>query len=161
MVYILTKGNVFFVVSSGRNKIDVFDRNVTFKYSIPTGSYPPYGVNGFKNELFVSTSDGNVLVLQGKIITKVYNNLCTGYITSLLIDNNGFMVVPCFSGTVSYLYHTNGTYMNKSMPIAVNTFGIRIDSKGRLITTSRSELDIFHFRNKNRFKRTFDYNFSI
>ena len=113
--------------------------------SISTGSCIPFGLNEYKNELFVGTMTGQILVIQNKTITKVYNTLCSGdRTTSFLFDNNGYMSVQCAGGTASHIYHINGTYMNISLPTATSNFGMKIDSKGRLIATSANELNIFY-----------------
>jgi hypothetical protein len=134
-----------FVVKRDANLIEIFNKNLTLLDSISTGSYPPFGLNGYKNELFVGTRTGNILVIQNQTITKVYNTLCSGdRLPSFLFDNNGYMSVQCYGGTSSHIYHINGTYMNISLPTATVNFGMKIDSKGRLIATSATELNIFY-----------------
>ncbi len=135
----------FFVVGWGAYKIEIFDLNLTLLDSISTGSNDPFGLNGYKNELFVGTMTGNILVIQNKTITKVYNTLCSSdRINSFLFDNNGYMSIQCFIGTASHIYHINGSYMNISLSTATLNFGMKIDSKGRLILTSATELNIFY-----------------
>jgi hypothetical protein len=134
-----------FGVKRDANLIEILNQNLTLLDSISTGSYIPFGLNEYKNELFVGTMTGQILVIQNKTITKVYNTLCSGdRTTSFLFDNNGYMSVQCAGGTASHIYHINGTYMNISLSTATANYGMKIDSKGRLIATSANELNIFY-----------------
>jgi hypothetical protein len=145
LYYNETSKNIF-VARWSAYIIEKFDLNLTLLDSISTGSNDPYGLNGYKNELFVGTANGQILVIQNKTITKVYNTLCSGERTSsFLFDNNGYISIQCYAGIAgSHIYHINGTYMNISLPTATSNFGMKIDSKGRLIATSANELNIFY-----------------
>ncbi len=59
LYYNETSKNIF-VVRWGTYIIEKFDLNLTLLDSISTGSYPPYALNGYKNELFVGTTIGHI-----------------------------------------------------------------------------------------------------
>jgi hypothetical protein len=101
-------------------------------------------MNGYKTELFVGTFTGQILVIQNKTITKVYNICISHYASSIQIDDNGYMNIACYQETQTFLYQINGTYMKVSKLITSGTYGMKIDSKGRWITTSAKELNIYY-----------------
>jgi hypothetical protein len=126
------------------NQILFFDRNLTLLNSVSTNTYNPYGINGFKNELFVGTTTGVILVLENSVITKIYNIMCSGIIDSLIIDNVGFMAAACYGNSFAILYHTNGTNLNFSKQTVSPLQEIKIDSRERLLINSNHELNLYY-----------------
>ncbi len=121
-----------FVASIGFKRIDIFDPfTLTLLYSINTTSFSPWSLNSYKNELFVGTSTGQILVLQNEIIMKTYATFCGSIVSSLLIDSYGFMAVVCNDGNLLFLNDTDVMKINESMSRLTNKKSINFDSKDR------------------------------
>jgi DNA-binding beta-propeller fold protein YncE len=122
--------------------ISVFNRNLTFIESINIG-YKPYGLADYDEKLFVGTMNGTILVIQNKIVIKTFSTICNA-ISSLLIDNDGYMIIACYSPNAAYIYHTNGTNTGKQIKTGGVPMFINFDSKGRLIISSTSRINIYY-----------------
>ena len=114
--------------------------------TIATSNFVPYSLNSYMNTLFVGTKNGSVLVLENETIKTVYNDVCeqTSTVSSILIDEFGYMAVTCYQINMVHLYNVNGANMNISIPTAARPFNIAIDSHGRLIINTPYELDIYY-----------------
>ncbi len=121
--------------------IVVFNRNLTFIEKVKVG-YKPYALADYDDKLFVGTMNGTILVIQNKTVINIYITLCYSTITSLLIDNEGYMIVTCVSPNAAYIYHTNGTYTGKKITTYGNPQFINFDTKGRLIISSYGQINI-------------------
>jgi hypothetical protein len=141
------KDNILYVAAKSINKIDMFDRNLLFLGSINTTISNPYGLSFYNGQLLVSfSSNDTVLVIQNRTIIRQYNNVCNGsvFVSSILVDNYGYMLVLCASSDKGNLYHQNGTYMGYLATITSYPYNFIIDSKGRLIISSpRSIIGFF------------------
>jgi hypothetical protein len=136
-----------FATSYGHKYIQIFDRNLTLLDSISVGTYgTPYGIDGYKNELFVGTlaADHKILVIQNRTIVKVYDTLYSSTITSIVIDSFGFLAVSFLENLIIGLYHVNGTNMGISKQVLTKPYYFKKDSKGRLIVTTALELAIYY-----------------
>ena len=138
LLYVSLSGSAF--------KIRVFNRNLTLMRTIATSNFVPYSLNSYMNTLFVGTKNGSVLVLENETIKTVYNDVCeqTSTVSSILIDEFGYMAVTCYQINMVHLYNVNGANMNISIPTAARPFNIAIDSHGRLIINTPNELDIYY-----------------
>jgi hypothetical protein len=136
-----------FATSHSHKNIDIFDRNLTHLDSISVGPYgTPYGIDGYKNELFVGTiaADHKILVIQNKTIVKFYDTMFIATITAIVIDIYGLMAVSFLENLTIGLYHVNGTNMGISKQVFTKPYHFKKDSKGRLIVTTVSELAIYY-----------------
>jgi hypothetical protein len=122
--------------------ISVFNRNLTLIESINIGN-KPYGLADYDDKLFVGTMNGTILVIQNKIVINTYSTICN-YITSLLVDNDGYIIIACVSPQSAYIYHTNGTNTGKKITTYGNPQFINFDSKGRLIISSTGQFNIYY-----------------
>ncbi len=131
--------------SSSDNKIDVYDRNLTVVDSIPVPlPHKPYSVFYYENKMFVGNfGNQNLLVIHNKSISQVWTTPCTGTITSINVDQYGYIMVSCFSQKQLFLLHKNGTYTGKSLNTTYSPTFASIDQKGRIIVNGGGKLQLF------------------
>ncbi len=138
--------SLFVAVSSNQtidNSIIMLDRNLTFLDSINITVNIPFSLNGYDGKLFVGTTGGKILAIQNKTIIISINTLCGATVSSLLIDDFGYMVVLCYRNLNSYIYHTNGSLIGDFTKFD-NTLNVNFDTKGRLIINSDTHFDIYY-----------------
>jgi hypothetical protein len=124
------------------NRIDIFDRNLTFIDSVNT-TYSPFSVYGHGGKMFVGTVNGKILIIQNRTITKSYSGLCGGgYVLSILVDYFSYMAFTCHDGAV-YTYHTNGSFIF-SYIFGKGRLFIKIDFNGHLIVNSLDQTKIYY-----------------
>ncbi len=134
-----------YVPASNQAKINIFDRNLTSLGFIDTLTFRTFAIHSYNGTIYVGTTNGTILLIRNKTIISSFNTLFNGaQITSLLVDNYGFIAVAGNGMSSIYLYHTNGTFMNKTKISGTGTMDIKIDSKGRFIISSRSSIGIYY-----------------
>jgi hypothetical protein len=128
--------SLIYVASFTLQVIHVFNLNLTINYNITTSQYQPWSINENNNQLYVGTRSGLMLVIVNKYIIKLFNacndpNQLTYF---MIFDEYDNMATSCSSGNL-YLYHTNGTYLNKTISKVINSTPLFIgfDSKSRLV----------------------------
>ncbi len=131
--------------SASDNKIDVYDRNLTLVDSIPVPlTYKPYSVFYYENKIFVGTyANGNLLVIQNKSISQVWTTPCTGCVSSINIDQYGYIMISCFYQNKMFLLYKNGTSTGKSLTTTFNPSYVSVDQKGRIIVNGDGKLELF------------------
>jgi hypothetical protein len=142
---------IFFLQATGhvvvanylRNTIEIFYRNLTYITNIPIPTMP-YSFGEYEGNMFVGTKTGQIIVINNYQITKTYITGCTSYLTSFIIDPEGYLLYFCYDNYGVYLYHTNGTDIGKSIKTPTTSENIRIDSKGRLIVSSYDGINIYY-----------------
>ena len=135
----------FYVISLELKLIELFDRELSLIGEISMGEYEIYTINAFKSKFLLGTKDGEVLVLgESGEISKIYK-ICSHLVTSIIVDNYGFMAVSCNNPDNSiYLYHVNGTNMNINKKTGKNDpMFIKLDSNERLIVISDRQISIY------------------
>jgi hypothetical protein len=130
------------VISSSH--INIFDRNLTLLGNITTYPDTPYNLEYHNGFFFIGTTTNKVLKMQNKTIISSFITKCTGVITSVLVDDFGYIAVSCYTNNMVYLYNTNGSYMNKSISTPNCPMDIKIDSKGRFIIASNPQINIYN-----------------
>lgn len=103
-------------------------------------------VSGYNDTIYFGTFTNIILAVDNNItILKKISNICkTGYISSIVFDDSGNMLVSCFSDQVLYLYYANLTYSEYYLNTTVNPRFAKIDSKGRLIVGGENGIEIFY-----------------
>ena len=135
--------NYLFVCDRSSNKIDVFDANLNSIRSISLSSNP-YNIAGFEHRLYVGTTDGKVLVVKNYNVISTYVITASSYgINGIYIDKYGYMALSSANGIV-YLYHTNGTNMNRSINATAQPYFTYFDSKGRFIINAYNAVTIYY-----------------
>ena len=134
------------VVSSILRKIDIFDLNLRQLENISLSMYsPPWSLEKYNDKLYVGTSMSEVLVIENKKVTHIFN-VCMGitsYINSILVDQYEYMALVCGRDDVTHLYYTNGSWVGISWVVYSTPQYIGYDSKGRFIFSMTNELRIF------------------
>jgi hypothetical protein len=131
-------------VDADNLKIFVFNRNLGLLSSLDTIGYNPYAIIGYNGKLVVGTTNGIILIVENGAVTTILVTVCS-FISSLLIDDDGYMFVLCRYPNQLCAYHINGTYFgNVSTTFATDdlTF-ISFESKGHLIIISFSQINIY------------------
>ena len=142
--------NTIYVAGYSHYAIDVFDLNLTLVDSISTPNYQPYSIQLYRNYIYTGTiSSGNLLVIENKVIIRTVS-VCTGtFISSILIDNFGFMALSCFNEKKVYLhYSATVNYTGMSLTHTVYPHFINFDSNGRFVVISLNQIDIYTFSMK-------------
>jgi hypothetical protein len=135
--------------SASDNKIDIYNRNLTLVDSIPVAlTYRPYSLFYYVNKIFVgNNANGSVLVIQNKSISQVWTTPCvyvtTNTITSINIDQYGYIMVSCYSQNQLFLLYKNGTYTGKSLKTTYLPTFASVDQKGRIIVNGGGKLQLF------------------
>ena len=140
-----SKSNTIFVAGYYKYTIDVFDLNLNLVDSIPTTTYQPYSVQGYKNYIYVGTMSGHLLVIENKVIIQTAT-VCAGtQPTAIIIDNFGFMALGCYYKNSAQLYYSsNVSYTGFSFTYTVNPYFVNFDSNGRFIVISPSQINIYN-----------------
>jgi hypothetical protein len=89
-------------------------------------------------------SGSNINVYQNQALIQKITTQCTSRTTSILFDNNGFMLVLCESPAFIYLYDTNGIYTGLSLATCSKAFYMQFDSKDRLVVTCYLSIEIYN-----------------
>jgi hypothetical protein len=143
-IYYNKTSDLIYVAEQNFCSISIFNRSLELIEKIDIG-YKPFALAEYGNKLFVGTRNGTVLVIYNKTVINTYITNCN-FITSLLIDNDGYIIIACNSPNAAYIYHTNGTNTGKNIgtTTSVVPFYINFDTKGRLIISSSSQIDIYY-----------------
>jgi hypothetical protein len=131
-------------VGESSKTIEIFDLNPSLNQTISVSSYTPRSITEFNNQLYVGTSNGTILVIVNKAVSRLSNG-CGGnyvYITSLLFDQNGILSTLC-DGHNIYSYYPNGTLLRTGLVTASKPQYMGFDSKGRFIVISQKNIDIY------------------
>ncbi len=135
--------DILYVASFGYNRIDLFYRNFSFIGSISLTNQP-WALTEKKGKFYVGISDGSIAVIENNLVVKSITTLCTGFISSILIDKNELMGVLCFSNSMLYLYTTNGSYTGKNMTTPSNARFINYDLNGHFIITAGFQINVYY-----------------
>jgi hypothetical protein len=122
-IYYNSKSDILYVTSQSSNRIDLFYRNLSFISSINLTNQP-WALTEKNGKLYVGISDGSIAVIENNLVVKSITTLCTGDISSILIDKNDLMGVLCYSNSMWYLYSTK-LYRQKhaySIPTQIHEF---------------------------------------
>jgi hypothetical protein len=94
--------------------------------------------------MFVGTIEGIILVMENDVIIRNFTTVC-GFISSMMIDTYGNMLVLSFSNSFVYLYHTNGSNLGNSVSTSAHPTFMNFDLNGRLVITSWSDFEIYYW----------------
>ena len=143
-LYYNSSSNTIYVASYLKYLIDVFDLNLNLVDSINISTYQPWSIQGYKNYIYVGTSTGHLIVIENKVIIQTVTVCNVAQLTSIQIDNFGYMALSCYNDNKAYLYYSsNVSYTGMSLTYSVNPYLTNFDSNGRFIVTSTSQIDIY------------------
>jgi hypothetical protein len=130
-MYYNSSADHLLVCCNNYQRIDVFDRSLTFIKSISTNTYYPIDIDVYNDLMFVSTSSNTILIYQNETFLSQITTFCSS-IKASIIDQTGNMVVLC-SSDVMYIYSINTSYLGvKWTSLVSNLVDISFDSKGNL-----------------------------
>ncbi len=135
--------DILYVVRAGSNRLDLFFRNFSFISSI-NFTNQPYAITEKNGKLYVGLSNGVICVIENNLVAKNITTLCTGYISSILIDANDLMGVICWSNSMLYLYTTNGSYIGKNMTTPSGPRFMNYDLNGHFIIAGSSQINLYY-----------------
>jgi hypothetical protein len=138
-----TNDLIYVGISAANQTIDIFDRNLTLIGNINTRGYNPYSIAEYDRKMYVGTLEGSILVIENGAIIHSFTTVCLS-ISSIMIDSYGYMLVLSRYSNFVYLYHTNGTNLGKEISTLNESWFINFDSNGRLIKTSKYEINIYY-----------------
>jgi hypothetical protein len=143
-IYHNRTSDILYVASFGsNNRIDLFYRNLNFINSL-SFTNSPYALTETNGKLYVGLSGGVISVLENNLVVKTITTLCTGTITSIVIDINELMAALCYSNNMLYLYTTNGSYTGKNMTTPSNSRFMNYDLNGHLIIAGQSQINLYY-----------------
>ena len=143
-LYYNSSGNTIYVAGYYKYAIDVFDLNLNLVDSISTSTFTPYSLQGYKNYIYVGTGTGELIVIENKIIKQTVTVCTVTLLSSIQIDNFGYMALSCYSDKMTYLYYSsNVSYTGMSMAYSVYPYLTNFDSNGRFVVISPSQIDIY------------------
>ena len=141
-IYYNKTSDLIYVAAQNLSSIFIFNRSIALIEKIGIG-YKPFALAEYGNKLFVGTKNGTILVIYNKTVINTYISICSS-INSLLIDNDGYIIIACNSPNAAYIYHINGTYTGNKITTSVAPYFVNFDTKGRLIISSNTQIDIYY-----------------
>ena len=128
--------------------IDLFNRNLTLLRQISLASRSAYSVEGFGNRLYVGAFQGNIssiIIFENETLIKSFStSKCSGIINGLVFDNDGYIGISCYLKSYLFLYHSNGTYKNKSILISGGSLtSLIFDALKRMIVIAATTIRIY------------------
>jgi hypothetical protein len=141
-IYYNKISDLIYVADKNASSLWIFNRSLALIETIYIG-YQPFALAEYGDKLFVGTVNYTILVIQNKIVIKTFSTICNST-TSLLIDNDGYMMITCSSPSVDFIYQTNETYTGKNITTYDVPFFINFDTKGRLIISAATQIDIYY-----------------
>jgi hypothetical protein len=132
------------VTSDRETYLQIFDRFLNTTGTIDTSPFSGSSLYFYNGRLYGGTTEGYVLVIEEESLIYSFSTACDGYISSVLVDDNGFLVVVCFFDNSLYLYNLNGTFMGLSQQTESEPIFMGNDANGKLILTSHYGFNFFN-----------------
>jgi hypothetical protein len=145
--------NFIYLAPRGYTYIQAFDLNLVLNYTISTMPNNPSSFARYNNALYVGTIQGSVCVLlympgmSYQLYNVIYSfTVCfnTLIITSLVMDNCGFLAVNCREDNAVYLYYPNGTFLNYALATPSAPRYIGFDSNGYFVQISKLSISLYY-----------------
>jgi hypothetical protein len=143
-IYFNSTENSIYVAPNTYTYFQVFDLNLTLKYTVSISTYRPYSFSEYNNELYVGTTLGLILVINNKIV-KLSFTVCSGStITSTVSDNFGLMAISCENYNLVKFYYHNGIFTGKNLTTPQNSMFVGFDSKGHFVQISKFQISVYN-----------------
>jgi hypothetical protein len=146
-IYYNSTKNFIYVAPQVLSVIHVFNLKLSLNHSFSTSPFYPFSITEYSNQFYVGSTEGTILVIDNEAIKYTFMG-CNGnspLLTYILFDDCGLMATSCFYSTNQlYLYHPNGTYLNKNFATPFHPHYIGYDSKGNFIQLSYSQISIYN-----------------
>ncbi len=135
--------DIIYVANFYSNRTDLFYRNLTFISSINLEN-SPMTLTEKNGKIYVGLNDGTISVIENNLVVKTITTLCTGRISSIVIDANESMGVLCLTNSILYLYSKNGSYTGKSMTTPSSPRFFNYDLNGNFIIAGQSQINLYY-----------------
>jgi hypothetical protein len=142
-IYHNSTSDILYVASYSYSRIDLFYCNLSFIGSISLTN-KPYAITEKNGKIYVGLNGGSISVVENNLVVENITTLCTGWITSILIDANDLIAVLCHSNSTLYLYSTNGSYTCKSMTTPSSPRFMSYDLNGYFIIAGQYQLNLYY-----------------
>jgi hypothetical protein len=142
-IYHNSTSDILYVSSLSLNRLDLFYRNLTFISSISL-TKNQWALREKNGKLYVGLYGGVISVIENNLVVKTITTLCTGWISSIVIDTNDLMAVLCHSNNMLYLYSTNGSYTGKSMATPSFPRFMNYDQNGNFIIAGSFQINLYY-----------------
>ena len=83
-------------------------------------------------------------MIQNGIVINSFTTLCLSQLVSLTVDSNGYMAVSCQIPNTLYLYHVNGSYMNKYISVAYLLIYTNYDAQNLMAIGATSKIIVYN-----------------
>jgi hypothetical protein len=132
-------------VSCSNQTIIMFSLEFVVLDSISTTPYNPYGIQVNNNQMFISTTDGMVLIIINKVIAQKFKGCINSNssIHSILLDEYNYLAISCSDDNALYLFNSNGSYTGMKMSALANPHFLSFDSKGRFVVISSTQISVY------------------
>jgi hypothetical protein len=130
----------YILACSFRDHLIVFLRrdDLLFLKYVSISPFSPRDIKEFNNTLFISTSNGTVVVLKNYQIISNFNTNCN-FNMSLIFDCFGNLAVLC--GQNIYLHSVNGSYLNITLVIPFdNATSMGFNALGQFTISSYNKI---------------------
>ncbi len=143
-IYYNCTENLIYVAAAAYDYFQVFNINLTLNDSVSVSPKKPYSFSEYKSELYVGTTDSNVLVIVEKTIIRNFT-VCSSnaFVTSIVTDYSGLMAISCKENYLVNLYYSNGTFTGKKLTTPYYPYYVGFDSKGYFVSISNRKIDLF------------------
>lgn len=144
-IYHNSSNSTLYIVSCAQQTIFTFSLALSVVDSISTAPHYPYGIQVNNSKIYVSTTDGLVVVIENRVILQTFQacNNISSPIYSILIDPFGYIATACSSCNATYLYHINGTFTGLSMKASGSPHFISFDSKREFVVLTPDQINIY------------------
>ena len=133
------------ICATSNQSVSIFDQNLSFVESFRV-ALNPWFITEYKGMLVITDiSTGYISHYKHNVLVETIYTECPDHITSILFDDYNHMMVLCYQPSKLYIYHTNGTYIGIGYQTCFNSpLYMNFDSKGRLVITCNSNIDIYY-----------------
>jgi hypothetical protein len=135
--------DILYVTSLSSQRIDLFYRNLSFISSISLTN-SPWALTEKNGKFYVGFDVGSICVIENNLVVKTIPTLCTGRISSIVIDTNDLMGVLCYDNNILYLCSTNGSYTGKDMASPALPRFMNYDLNGHFIISGQSQIKRYY-----------------
>ena len=152
--------SLLYVAAYSLNRVDVFDGTTPLKLSrsicTNSGYINYYTIAAYGNYLYVATTSAILVYLNEVYTTVITNQYCNTYgggsLLGLLVDGYGNMAMSCQGAWPNLYIYTisQGTTISRVGTLglgansAVLSFQLGIDSFGRFVAVSQTEISLFY-----------------
>jgi hypothetical protein len=143
-IYYNCTENLIYVAPLKYDYFQVFNINLTLNHNVSVSPKHAYSFSGYKSELYVGTTDSNILVIAKKTIIRNFT-VCssTVYVTSIVTDYSDLMAISCKDNYLVNLYYSNGTFTGKNLTTPYYPYYVGFDSKGYFVSVSIRKIDLY------------------